>query len=92
MIKHISRSDLDIFPFWPGGGTGQPLAKIKVNDVYYYHNDHLGTPMMMTDSTGTTVWQGEFLPFGEEYSVTGTVTNNLRFPGQYYDEENRSAL
>jgi len=67
--------------------NGQPLAKIESNNVYYYHNDHLGTPIVMTDSSGTTVWLGEFKPFGEPVSVTGTFTNNLRFPGQYYEEE-----
>ena len=67
--------------------NGQPLAKIESNNVYYYHIDHLGTPMMMTDSSGNTVWQGEFKPFGEPVSVNGSITNNLRFPGQYYDEE-----
>ncbi len=67
--------------------NGSPLAKIENNSIYFYHNDHLGAPMMMTDSSGSTVWQGEYLPFGEEYSVSGTVTNNLRFPGQYYDSE-----
>ena len=67
--------------------NGQPLAKIESNNVYYYHIDHLGTPMMMTDSSGNTVWQGEFKPFGEPVSVTGSITNNLRFPGQYYDSE-----
>jgi RHS repeat-associated protein len=67
--------------------NGQPLAKIEGNDVYYYHNDHLGTSMMMTDSSAATVWEGEYMPFGESYSVTGTVTNNLRFPGQYFDSE-----
>lgn len=39
--------------------------------------------MMMTDSTGSIVWQGEFKPFGETLSVSGSITNNLRFPGQY---------
>jgi len=67
--------------------NGQPLAKIEGNNVYYYSNDHLGTPMMMTDSAGSIVWQGEFKPFGEPLSVTGSVANNLRFPGQYYDAE-----
>ncbi|MBI5409589.1 MAG: RHS domain-containing protein [Nitrospirae bacterium] len=57
------------------------------DNVYYYHNDHLGTPMLMTDSSGKTVWQGEFKPFGEPLSVSGSITNNLRFPGQYYDAE-----
>ncbi|MEW6600529.1 MAG: RHS repeat-associated core domain-containing protein [Nitrospirota bacterium] len=67
--------------------NGQPLAKIENNNVYYYHNDQLGSPMLMTDSSGAVVWQGEYLPFGEPYSLTNTVTNNFRFPGQYYDEE-----
>jgi RHS repeat-associated protein len=67
--------------------NGQPLAKFEGNNVYYYHSDHLGTSMLMTDETGTTVWEGEYLPFGEVLSVTGPVTNNLRFPGQYYDGE-----
>jgi RHS repeat-associated protein len=43
--------------------------------------------MMMTDSSGSVVWQAEFKPFGEPLSVTGSITNNLRFPGQYYDSE-----
>ncbi len=42
---------------------------------------------MMTDKDQKIVWEGEFLPFGEPLSITGTITNNLRFPGQYYDEE-----
>ncbi len=67
--------------------NGQPLAKIENNSMYFYHNDHLGSPMMMTNSSASTVWEGEFLPFGEEYYVSGSITNNLRFPGQYYDSE-----
>jgi RHS repeat-associated protein len=73
----------------PGGGT-QALIRGNFtigNSIYYYHNDHLGTPMLMTDESGQIVWEGEFLPFGETFSITGTITNNLRFPGQYYDEE-----
>ncbi len=67
--------------------NGQPLAKIENNNIYYYHDDHLGTPMMMTNESGQTVWTGEYLPFGEQLSITGTITNNLRFPGQYFDSE-----
>jgi RHS repeat-associated protein len=44
-------------------------------------------PLLMTDESGSIVWEGEFLPFGEALSITGTITNNLRFPGQYYDSE-----
>jgi RHS repeat-associated protein len=64
-----------------------PFAKIDGNNVYYYHNDHLGTPQKLTDAAGSVVWYGELLPFGEPLSVSGTIINNFRFPGQYYDEE-----
>lgn len=52
-----------------------------------YHNDHLGSPGILTDSAGSVVWQEEFTPFGEPLSVSGSITNNLRFPGQYFDSE-----
>ena len=51
------------------------------------HNDHLGTPQKMTDSTGTVVWSADYKPFGEATVMVSTITNNLRFPGQYYDAE-----
>ena len=34
-----------------------------------------------------TVWQAAYLPFGRTQVQLGTVQNNLRFPGQYYDAE-----
>ncbi len=67
--------------------NSQPLAKIEGTLVYYYHNDHLATPQKMTDSTGTVVWSADYKPFGEATITTNTITNNLRFPGQYYDAE-----
>jgi len=55
--------------------------------TFYYHNDHLGTPQVMTDTNGTIVWQANYTPFGQADVVVETVTNNIRFPGQYYDQE-----
>ncbi len=51
------------------------------------HPDHLGTPQKMTDSSGTVVWAADYKPFGEATITVSTITNNLRFPGQYYDVE-----
>ncbi len=67
--------------------NGQPLAKLEGANTYYYHNDHLGTPQKMTDSTGAVIWSADYKPFGEVNITTNDVTNNLRFPGQYYDSE-----
>ena len=54
--------------------------------IYYYHNDHLGTPQMMTDYDGDVVWDAAYEPFGKiNEFATQTITNNFRFPGQYED-------
>jgi RHS repeat-associated protein len=71
---------------------GRPLAQIRHTGsseaTYYYHDDHFGTPKMMTDGTGTVVWRVETDPFGNEIGTPlMTVENNLRFPGQYFDAE-----
>ena len=55
--------------------------------VYYYHNDHLGTPKVLTDSTGTVVWEAIYEPFGSiSQLLTSQISNPFRFPGQYDDE------
>lgn len=41
----------------------------------------------MTDGSGTVVWSADYKPFGEATITVSTITNNLRFPGQYYDAE-----
>jgi len=62
-------------------------STIKDDIIYYYHNDHLGTPCFLTDETGTIVWRREQTPFGETTLERGSTTEPLRFPGQYFDTE-----
>ena len=62
-------------------------AQINVEQVYYYHLDHLGTPIMMTDQNQNVVWTATYDPFGQATISAATVTNNLRFPGMYADTE-----
>ncbi|MDF4024647.1 RHS repeat-associated core domain-containing protein [Luteibacter sp. PPL201] len=58
--------------------------------VAFVHADGLGTPRVVTNATGTVLWQWPYAsnPFGEmsPTSATGYVLN-LRFPGQYFDAE-----
>lgn len=56
-------------------------------ETYYYHNDHLGTPQVLTDQNQDVVWHGEYDPFGGVTKTVATVAQNLRFPGQYLDQE-----
>ena len=54
--------------------------------VCLVHADHLNTPRLATNAQGQVVWRWEGTAFGDT-QPTGTVTVNLRFPGQYYDSE-----
>jgi RHS repeat-associated protein len=69
--------------------NGQPLAQVNAGSpefVTYLHPDHLGTPRYGTNSAGTQVWNWTSDAFGNG-TPTGSVTVNLRMPGQYYDSE-----
>jgi len=63
------------------------IIQITGENVYYYHLDHLGTPVVMTDQNQNIVWQASYDPFGQANISVSTVTNNLRFPGMYADTE-----
>jgi RHS repeat-associated protein len=66
----------------------QLLAMIKPGEqAYYFHNDHLGTPQVLTDGNGSVAWKATYTPFGQANITVGTVENNFRLPGQYYDQE-----
>ena len=55
--------------------------------VYYYINDHLGTPQIIIDEVKNIVWRGDYQPFGSVNAVVSDMGNNFRFAGQYYDSE-----
>ena len=55
--------------------------------VYYYHNDHLGTPKVITDQNGVIQWEAVMEPFGEiDTFIASNANNPFRFPGQYEDD------
>jgi RHS repeat-associated protein len=70
--------------------NGEPLAQISksgTTDVLtYLHTDHLGTPRFGTNTSGTQVWAWAGDAFGVG-TPTGSMTVNLRMPGQYFDTE-----
>jgi RHS repeat-associated protein len=67
----------------------RPFAQVRPGEqVYYYHTDHLGTSRAMTNNSRAIVWKVQTDPFGNELpGGIKSVENNLRFPGQYYDQE-----
>jgi RHS repeat-associated protein len=51
----------------------------------FLHDDRLGTPQFATDSGQNIVWQTTYDPFGNTGSISGTITQDLRLPGQVFD-------
>ncbi len=74
-------------------GVGNAVTNDSAGQIYYAHNDHLGTPKLLTNSAAKPVWQASYTPFGlatinADVDNNGVaVTLNIRFPGQYYDAE-----
>ena len=51
----------------------------------YLSVDHLGTPILETNASGTSLWSGGFEPFGRDWNGAQTAGEFLRFPGQWDD-------
>jgi RHS repeat-associated protein len=68
---------------------GEPVAQIETGTgaVHYYFNDHLGTPILTTDTTGVVDWRVEREPYGEILEVRAGADRHqpLAFPGQEED-------
>ena len=56
--------------------------------LYYIHNDHLGTPRILTDQNMAKVWEIHTTPFGEVHQEIASGIEQIKaFPGQYRDGE-----
>jgi RHS repeat-associated protein len=72
---HLARVDGVI------GGTGKK---------YFYHNDHLGSALVVTDQDGNKVIERDFLPFGEMINLQegpNPYADGSGFTGKDWDEE-----
>ncbi len=69
--------------------NGVPVASIPAGGgVSYLHTDRLGTPQIATNGAKTPDWGATYEPFGALDGLpSGSITQNLRFPGQYADAE-----
>ena len=74
-------------------GSYAPLARVDQTEggeqkLYYFHTDQIGTPLEMTDREGQIVWQATYKAWGSvEKLEVNEVEQNLRFQGQYFDDE-----
>ena len=72
----------------PGSDWSTDPLFVRIGGIYYwYRNDHLGAPQKIVTTSGAVVWSAIYDSFGKCHIATETITNNLRFPGQYHDSE-----
>ena len=67
--------------------------------IYYYHNDHLGTPNELTNQQGEVIWLADYEAWGntakvvwreekfEQLQVSADELQPIRFQGQSFDIE-----
>jgi RHS repeat-associated protein len=71
----------------------KPVASVRSGTIYNIETDNLNTPVRVLDQNNTIDWSWEGKePFGLSQPVQATVNGspfifNLRFPGQYADQE-----
>lgn len=82
-------AEIKTYRYKPGSTwTTDPLFMKQAGQYFFYQNDHLGTPQKMTNVNGGVVWSVKYESFGKVQLEAGsTIQNNLRFPGQYQDQE-----
>jgi RHS repeat-associated protein len=70
--------------------NGQPVAQIDAGPVTHWtFTDHLGTPLIQTDTAGAIYWRAEHEPYGKVYALrTADQHQPLRLPGQEAEQLN----
>ncbi len=62
---------------------GRPIAQTDSTGVHYTVADHLGTPLLQTDSSSNVYFRMEQEPYGKVWALrAGDVHQPLRLPGQ----------
>lgn len=92
MLREETPAQSSLYIYEPGSYA--PLARVDQNEgeaeqkLNYFHTDQIGTPLEMTDVEGQIVWQATYKTWGEvETLAVSVVAQNLRFQGQYFDNE-----
>jgi RHS repeat-associated protein len=87
-------SNMGIDPDSFVGGMREGIRQIEQEEqtrveIHFYHCDHLGTPIALTDRNGKIVWAARYDSWGniEEEFNPHNIEQNIRLPGQHHDRE-----
>jgi len=76
--------------------NGQRIAKEEDGNLFYFHNDHLGSPAVVTDAVGKVIERIDYMPFGKALDSSNEWiqynskeldedTDLLYYGARYYD-------
>ena len=66
---------------------GELIIVERPVNMVFFHQDHLGTPRLITDEDGQTVSTHDYLAYGEEITTADFQTNRMKFTGHERDPE-----
>ncbi len=81
----VVNSGASCYKYIFAGGTR--IARKNASATHYYHQDHLGSSSVVTNSSGNNVEEVHYLPFGSAWSDTNTALTTHKFTGQELDAE-----
>jgi len=67
-----------------------PVSTLAAENLSFVHQDHLGSTILITDSTGKLISKQIYYPFGEtrnEVSEVGYQVTNRQYTGQVSDQD-----
>ena len=95
VIEERDASDVVVATYVYGDGIDNVLQMQRGSNNYYYHKNHLGSVMAITDANGSVVEHYEYDPYGTPsiYDAYGNIIavssigNHILFTGRDYDTE-----
>jgi hypothetical protein len=70
-----------------GPRTADAGFKPATGALAFLLDNSLDTPQLAVNSSQSKVWSTTCQPYGMTGAISGSITQNLRLPGQYTDAE-----